>query len=185
MILLWPPNAKSRLIGKDPDAGKDWGQEEKGVTENKIAGWHQCLSGHEFEQNLKDNGRQGSLACFSPWAHRQSGRTECLSNSNNKSKNFLDLSFSICSKGNNDTCIAFLIVLLLSIKYNSGYERSLRCIECCINRRGCYRWVCFLKDILGFIIWCVFWAYLITIQFRRFNSAIDFSSVSWNRNWHF
>ena len=47
--ILWPPNAKSRLIGKDPDAGKDWGQEEKGMTEDEMAGWHHRLDGHEFE----------------------------------------------------------------------------------------------------------------------------------------
>ena len=47
--ILWPPHAKSRLIGKDSDAGRDWGQEEKGMTEDEIAGWHHLLDGHEFE----------------------------------------------------------------------------------------------------------------------------------------
>ena len=47
--ILWPPHVKSSLIGKDPDAGRDWGQEEKGMTENEMAGWHQRLDGHEFE----------------------------------------------------------------------------------------------------------------------------------------
>ena len=47
--VLWPPHAKSLLIGKDSDAGKDWGQEEKGTTENELAGWHHQLSGHDFE----------------------------------------------------------------------------------------------------------------------------------------
>ena len=46
--ILWPPHAKSRLIGKDPDAGRDWGQEEKGMTEDDMAGWHHQLDGHEF-----------------------------------------------------------------------------------------------------------------------------------------
>ena len=46
---LWPPDAKSWLIGKDPDAGRDWGQEEKGMTEDEMAGWHHWLNGHEFE----------------------------------------------------------------------------------------------------------------------------------------
>ena len=49
--ILWPPDAKSRLIGKDPGAGKDWGQEEKGVTEDEVVGWHHQLNGHKFEQN--------------------------------------------------------------------------------------------------------------------------------------
>ena len=60
--ILWPPDAKNWLIGKDPDAGKDWGQEEKGVTEDEMVGWHHRLNGHEFEQTLGDGERQGSLA---------------------------------------------------------------------------------------------------------------------------
>ena len=68
--VLWPPDAKSQLTGKDPDAGKDWGQEEKGVIENEMVGWHHWLSGPEFEQTLGDCEGQGSLACCSPWGHR-------------------------------------------------------------------------------------------------------------------
>ena len=64
--ILWPPDAKSRLIGKDPDAGKDWGQEEKGTTEDEMVGWHHRLNGHEFEQTPGDEG-QGSQQCCSPW----------------------------------------------------------------------------------------------------------------------
>ena len=56
-VILWPPNAKSPLIGKDPDAGEDWGQEEKGETENEKVGWHHLLSGHEFEQTEEDSER--------------------------------------------------------------------------------------------------------------------------------
>ena len=63
--ILWPPDAKSWLIGKDPDAGKDWGQEEKGMTEDEMVGWHHGLNGHEFEQTLGDSEGQGSLACCS------------------------------------------------------------------------------------------------------------------------
>jgi len=60
--ILWPPNTKSRLIGKDPDAGKDWGQEEKGATEKEMVGWHHWLNGYEFEQTLGDNeGQIGEL----------------------------------------------------------------------------------------------------------------------------
>ena len=64
--ILWPPDVKSQLIGKDADAGKDWGQEEKGVTEDEMAGWHHWLNEHEFEQTLGDGEGQGSLACYSP-----------------------------------------------------------------------------------------------------------------------
>ena len=60
--ILWLPDAKSRLIGKDPDAGKDWGQEEMGVTEDEMVGWHLQLKGHEFGQTPGDSEGQGSLA---------------------------------------------------------------------------------------------------------------------------
>ena len=63
--IFWPRDAKNWLIGKDPDAGKEWGQEEKGVTENQMVGWHLWLSGHKFEQAPGDGEGQGSLACCS------------------------------------------------------------------------------------------------------------------------
>ena len=69
--VLWPPNVKSWLIGKDPDAGKDWGQKEKGAT-----GWHHQLNGHDFEQTPGDSEGQGSLVCCSPWGHKKSDTTE-------------------------------------------------------------------------------------------------------------
>ena len=68
--ILWSPDSKSWLVGKDPDAGKDWGQEEKGTTEDEMVGWHQWLNGHEFEQTPGDSEGQGSLACCSPWVHK-------------------------------------------------------------------------------------------------------------------
>ena len=64
--MLWPPDAKSQLIGKDSDAGRDWGQEEKGTTEDEMVGWPHGLSGHEFKEILGDSERQGSLKCCSP-----------------------------------------------------------------------------------------------------------------------
>ena len=80
--ILWPPDAKSRLIGKGPGAGKDWGQEEKGVTEDEMAGQHHWLIGHEFEQALGDGEGQGSLACCSPWGHKESDTTKRLIKNN-------------------------------------------------------------------------------------------------------
>ena len=65
MLILWPPDAKSRLIGKDPDARKDGEQEEKGKTEDEMVVWHHGLNGHEFEQTLGDGEGQGSLVCCS------------------------------------------------------------------------------------------------------------------------
>ena len=63
--VLWPPHAKSSLIGKDSDAGRDWCQEEKGMTENEMVGWHHQFNGHESEQIPGDSEGQGSLACCS------------------------------------------------------------------------------------------------------------------------
>ena len=76
--ILWPSDAKSRLIRKDPDAGKDWRQEEKGMTEDELVGWHHWLSGHEFEQALGFDDGQGSLPCYTPWGHKESDKTEQL-----------------------------------------------------------------------------------------------------------
>ena len=63
--IFWPPDLKSQLIGKDPDAGKNWSQEEKGLTEDEMVGWHHWLSGHEVGQTLGDSEGQGSLVCCS------------------------------------------------------------------------------------------------------------------------
>ena len=78
--VLWPPDAKSQLIWKDPDAGKDWRQEEKGMTEDEMAGWHHQLNGHEFEQAPGDDEGQGSLVCCSPRGHKEPDRTQWLNN---------------------------------------------------------------------------------------------------------
>ena len=77
--ILWPPD-KRWLIGKDPDAGKDWRQKEKGVTDDEMVGWHYWLNGHEFEQTPGDSERQGSLAYYSPWGHKELDMTNWLKN---------------------------------------------------------------------------------------------------------
>ena len=79
---LWPLDTKSQLIRKDPDAGKDWRQEAKGMTGDQMVGWHHWLSGHEFEQASADGEGQESLACCSPWGRKESDMTEQLSNNN-------------------------------------------------------------------------------------------------------
>ena len=71
-LILWTPDAKSQLIEKDPDAGKDWWQEEKGATEDEMAEWHHWLNGHEFEQTPEDGEGQGSLLCCTPLGHKKS-----------------------------------------------------------------------------------------------------------------
>ena len=75
-LILWSPDAKNWLIGKDPDAGKDWGQEEKGTTEDEMVGWHHWLNGHEFEQAPGVGDGQGSLVCCSAWGHKESDTTK-------------------------------------------------------------------------------------------------------------
>ena len=75
---LWPPDAKSWLIGKDSDAGRDWFQEEKGTTEDEMAGCHHQLNGHEFEWTLGAGDGQGGLACCDSWGCKVSDMTEQL-----------------------------------------------------------------------------------------------------------
>ena len=77
--ILWPPDAKNWLIGKDPDAGKDWRREKKGTTEDEMVGWHHQLDGHEFELASGVDDGQGRLVCCSPWGHKESDTTEQLS----------------------------------------------------------------------------------------------------------
>ena len=76
--ILWPPHAKSWLIWKDPDSGKDWGQEEKGTTEDEMVGWHHRLDGHGFGWTLGVGDGQGGLACCGSWGHKESDMTEWL-----------------------------------------------------------------------------------------------------------
>ena len=76
--VLWPPDAKTWLIGKDPDDGKDWGQEEKGMTQDEMVRWHHRLNGHEFGWTLGVGVGQGGLACCSSWSCKESDTTERL-----------------------------------------------------------------------------------------------------------
>ena len=76
--ILWPPHAKSWLTGKDPDAGRDWGQEEKGTTEDEMVGWHHWLNGHEFGWTPGVGDMQGGLACCNSWGRKESDMTEWL-----------------------------------------------------------------------------------------------------------
>ena len=76
--ILWPPHVKSWLIGKDSDAGRDWGQEEKGTPEDEMAGWHHQLDGLESEWTAGAGDGQGGLACCSSWGRKESDMTERL-----------------------------------------------------------------------------------------------------------
>ena len=74
--ILWPPHAKSWLIWKDPDAGKDWGQEEKGMPEDEMVGWHHRLNEHGFGWTLRVDDGQGGPVCYSSWGCKESDMTE-------------------------------------------------------------------------------------------------------------
>ena len=76
--VLWPPQSKCWLTGKDSDAGRDWGQEEKGTTEDEMAGWHHQLDGGEFEWTPGVGDGQGGLGCCNSWGHKESDMTEQL-----------------------------------------------------------------------------------------------------------
>ena len=76
--VLWPPHVKSWLIGKDSDAGRDWGQEQKGTTEDEMAEWHHGLDGRESEWTPGVGAGQGGLACCDSWGHKESDSTERL-----------------------------------------------------------------------------------------------------------
>ena len=86
--ILWPPDVKSRLIRKDTDAGKVWGQEEVWLTEDEMVGWHHRPKLHEFEQPPGDTEGQGCLARCSPWGHKESDKTERL-NENRCARNWV------------------------------------------------------------------------------------------------
>ena len=82
--ILWPCDVKSWLTGKDPDAGKDWRQDKKEMTEDEMVGCHHELNADEFEQTLGDGEGQGRLVCCSPWGHKELDKTEWLNNKINQ-----------------------------------------------------------------------------------------------------
>jgi len=97
--ILWPPHAQTWLIRKDPDAGRDWGQEEKGTTEDEIAGWHHRLDGHESEWTPGVGDGQAGLACCDSWGCKESDTTERLDRTE---VNYIIPSFIIHSKINSN-----------------------------------------------------------------------------------
>ena len=98
-VILWPPDVKNWHIGKDPDAGKDWKREEKGVTEDQVVGWHHQLNGHEFEQAPGVGDGQESLACCSPWGRIESDTIEQLDWTDDRQMNYLILDLFAVGRG--------------------------------------------------------------------------------------
>ena len=124
--VLWPPHATSWLIGKDSDAGRDWGQEEKGTTEDEMAGWHYGLDGREFEWTPGDGDGQGGLACCDSWGRKESDMTEQL---NWTDSSFLMCLLNLCSnevQASVHLCLAVFIGFTLI-----GYFGWLSRVPCC------------------------------------------------------
>ena len=98
--ILWPPDVKNWLLRKDPNAGQNWRQEEKGMTEDEMVGWYQWLNGHEFEfeQAPGVGDGQGSL-CYSPWGHKESDTTEWLNWTDSSDMNVMNMNFHLCNQG--------------------------------------------------------------------------------------
>ena len=116
-LILWSSDTNSWLVGKDPDTGKDWGKEEKGMTEDEMAGWHHRCNGHKLKQTSADGEGQGGLACCSPWDCEESDTTGQL---NNK--------FLIYSE-----CKAFL--WQWTFNHNKGIQKRLENIFYVLKRR--------------------------------------------------
>ena len=106
--ILWPPHVRSWLIGKDSDAGKDWGQEEKGTTEDEMAGWHHWLNGRESGWTPGDGNGQGGLACCDSWGCKETDTTEQL--------NWTELIVLCLLNGHKDTLLfsCFIVLTLVS-----------------------------------------------------------------------
>ena len=118
--IFWPPDTKSQLIGKDPDAGESWGQ-EKGMTEDEMVGWHHWISGHEFEQTPGVSEGQRSLVCCSPWGHKSQ---TWLSNSTTTTKGY---TYSIVKKLNFCILCAYIMIIMsypCKIPFNSSSINS-------------------------------------------------------------
>ena len=125
--IFWPPDAKNWLIRKDPKAGKEWRQEEKGMTEDEMTEWHHWLKGHKYEQTLGDGEGQESLACHSQWVAKSwTWFSDWTGQSSFPSWGFLDLSLCHCNK----SCLAswhlglpnqseLVFVILLSVAWGS------------------------------------------------------------------
>ena len=111
--VIWPPDAKSCLIGKDPDAGKDWRQEEKGTTEDEMVGWHHRLSGHELGQTPGDGEGQEGLECCSPWGLKKEDMTRQLNNNSLKHRRYNYIGKTHASSS--VQCLLLLLLLLIQM----------------------------------------------------------------------
>ena len=129
--ILGPPHAKSWLIGKDPNAARYWGQEEKVTTEDEMVGWHHWLNGHEFESTLGVGDGQGGLACCDSWGHKESDTTEQL--------NWTLFSCGYWNKLPQTWWLKTMVIYSLTIlEVRHLKSISLRCVM--VPARQCFLW---------------------------------------------
>ena len=140
--VLWPPYAKSWLIGKDSDAGRDWGQEEKGTAEDEMAGWHHWLDGSESQWTLGAGDGQGGLACWHSWGRKESDPTEWLNWTELillhklEDKKYIYTVFYTDSHLNHFLCSSFLLwiwITIISSPSEKLHSRFLLIWECLIS----------------------------------------------------
>ena len=125
--ILWPPHAKSWLIGKDSDAGRDCGQEEKGTTEDEMAGWHHRLDRHEFVWTLGVDDGQGGLACCDSWGRKESDTTERL----NWTDSYLQC-YLVLGVWQSDSVIYTYVSIFFQIFFSSRLKKSSR-VPCAVQ----------------------------------------------------
>ena len=123
--VLWPPDRKNWLIGKDPDPGKGWRWEEKGMTEDEMVGWHHWLDGYEFQQALGVGNGHRSLACCSPWGCKESDMTEWLNWSFYSMKLYHQSSYKDIPK-DNCICLSPVWLLFQSVSTGSSIDKIRR-----------------------------------------------------------
>ena len=119
--ILWPPHAKSWLIGRDPDAGRDWGQEEKGMAENEMAGWHRQLDGHEFKWTPGVGDGQGGLVCCYSWGHKESDTTDRL--------NWTELEHSVIARDRKNGCKSISIWVGLQVTLHISFTSWIQVLQ--------------------------------------------------------
>ena len=119
--ILWPPHAKSWLIGRDPDAGRDWGQEEKGMAENEMAGWHCQLDGHEFKWTPGVGDGQGGLVCCYSWGRKESDTTDWL--------NWTELEYSFIARDRKNGCKSISIWVGLQVTLHISFTSWIQVLQ--------------------------------------------------------
>ena len=132
--VVWPPDAKSWLTGKDPDAGKDWGQEEKGMTEDEMVGWHHWFNGRGFGWTLGVGDGQGGLACCGSWGRKELDMTERL--------NWTEIAWNgpLVSLVFLKRCLVFPILLFSSISLPWSLRKALSSLLA-ILWNSAFKWV--------------------------------------------